>query len=189
MKKILNYEQENWLYANYPDKTNKELAEELTRMIRSENQKQLKKLEGILKGVTDVEVKKIIEKKISDIIIFRGVSSDFVKKQAQKLKCPPKSVAHMSETARKKAEKTNIKILMAKASLVESPIEWFRTFVLYDSKVCVVKDDKEMNSIRAAMSRWNRYEGYNKGIFLESSYLRTARILKVKAIINRAIGI
>ena len=34
MRKLLNNEQENWLYANYPDKTNKELADILTEMVR-----------------------------------------------------------------------------------------------------------------------------------------------------------
>ena len=37
MRKLLNNEQENWLYANYPNKTNRELAEKLTEMVKKEN--------------------------------------------------------------------------------------------------------------------------------------------------------
>lgn len=44
----LTSEQENWLFLNFPNKTNKELAEELTEMILKENQKKLARLNLLL---------------------------------------------------------------------------------------------------------------------------------------------
>lgn len=187
MRKLLNNEQENWLYANYPDKTNKELADILTEMVRQENLRQIERLEGVLRGLTDKVLINEIKKRIASYNMFRGISVDYVKKQSQILKCPPKSASLISETSRKRAEETNIKLWKTKAENVTSHIIWFRSFNIHDTKVCNVKGDKDMKSIRTAMSRWNRLEGYDKGIFLESSYVKKANLLIVKARINRAL--
>jgi len=189
MRKILNGEQENWLYANYSDKTNKELAEELTAMVKAENQKHAKRLSGLLEGITDPAIQKAVKRNIASLLMFESVSEDYVRKYARKLNCPPKSAALRSETARQKAASTNIKLWLSKAVTVDSPMDWFRTFFLHETKVCLVKDVKEMKSIRTAMSRWNRQEGFDKGIFLTSTFVTEANILRVEATINRASGI
>ena len=73
MRKLLNQEQENWLYGNYAHKTNKELASELTNMIKYENEKLAKKLKDVLKDVTDAAVKKSIQKNMMPLKIMIGL--------------------------------------------------------------------------------------------------------------------
>lgn len=185
MRKILNGEQENWLYMNYPYKSNKDLAEELSAMVREEYEKEAKRLSGLLDSITDNAIRKIVKRNINSFLMFESLSEKYVSSYARKLKCPKKSAALMAEVARKKAIATNIKLWSGKAEAVHSPVEWFRTFFVNETKICRVRDIKEMKSIRTAMSRWNRLEGFDKGIFLSSIFVQEANLLRVKASINR----
>ena len=57
----LNRKQEMWLYDNFSSKSNQELADILTDMVRKENEIQISRLEAILKNVTQKSVIKAIE--------------------------------------------------------------------------------------------------------------------------------
>ena len=50
-----------WLYDNFSSKSNQELADILTDMVRKENEIQISRLEAILKNVTHKSVIKAIE--------------------------------------------------------------------------------------------------------------------------------
>lgn len=186
MRKLLNQEQENWLYGNYAHKTNKELASELSHMIKDENEKTAKKLKEVLKDITDAAVKKSIQKYIAWLAMFNGISEDYIRKYARKLNCPAKSASVRLESSRRRAIKTNIKLWKAKAVRVHAPMFWFSSFILHEKRICFVKDEKELSSIRTAMSRWNRQEGFEKGIFLTSIYVPGAKLLRIEATANRA---
>lgn len=80
MRKILNGEQENWLYVNYPDKTNEELAKELTAIVKKENIKQADRLKALLDGITDPATEKAARSKIASLLMFEGVNAEFVRK-------------------------------------------------------------------------------------------------------------
>ena len=70
----LTPQQENWLYLHFSDKTNRELAEELTEMIRKDNQKQLARLNHLLEEDFSESAKKIILRKIKALEKFKGIS-------------------------------------------------------------------------------------------------------------------
>ena len=57
----LNRKQEMWLYDNFSSKSNQELADILTDMVRKENEIQISRLETILKNVTQKSVIKAMK--------------------------------------------------------------------------------------------------------------------------------
>lgn len=189
MRKFLNEELENWLFTNYPYMTNQQLADELTKKVTAVNQKEVKRLNDILCNIKIPTIEKTVKMHIANLLMFKGISSDYVRKYASKIGCQRKTIALRTESARKKAASTNIKRWLTKAERVEVPMDWFRTFYNNETRICLVKNAKEVKSIRTAMSRWNRLEGFDRGIFLSSSYVEEANILKVQATINRATDI
>lgn len=189
MRKYLNAELENWLYTNYPNMTNQEIANDLSEKIIKDNQKKAKRLSELVEHVNDSMLQKSIKRDIANLLMFKGITADYVRKYARKLGCQKKSIFLRTESARKKAAITNIKKWQEKAEKVEAPMEWFSTFIPKDTKVCIVKDSKELSAIRTAMYRWNRQEGFAKGIFLSSSFVTEANLLRVQATENRATGI
>ena len=189
MRKFLNEELENWLYTNYPYMTNQQLADELTKKVTAVNQKEVKRLNDILCNIKNPTIEKTVKMHIANLLMFKGISSDYVRKYASKIGCQRKTIALRAESARKKAASTNIKRWLTKAERVEVPMDWFRTFYNNETRICLVKNAREVKSIRTAMSRWNRLEGFDRGIFLSSSYIEEANILKVQATINRATDI
>ena len=76
----LTSEQANWLFLHFPNKTNKELAEELTEMIRKENQIKLTRLNKLLEEDFGESAKKIIDNKIKAINKFKAVSESLIKR-------------------------------------------------------------------------------------------------------------
>ena len=104
----LTSEQENWLFLHFPDKTNKELAEELTAMIRKENEKQLARLKRLLEEDFSEGARKVILRKIAAIEKFTGVSESLVKRYARNLHCPRKTREHLVQCNQEKAKATNI---------------------------------------------------------------------------------
>lgn len=186
MRKILNEAHENWLYENYRDFSNEYLAEKLTEMVRADNKKDIERLTALLPNVTDARIKKEIERNLASLKMFDHLTAEYVRRYARKLGCPKKSMKLKSETARQKALATNIKKWQAKAKAVSSPIEWFRSFYVNEVKICTITNKRELNSIRAAMSAWNRQEGFPKGIYLMSKFFESANLLRVQATINRS---
>lgn len=186
MRKILNEAHENWLYENYRDYSNEYLAEKLTEMVRADNKKEINRLDALLPNVTDARIRKGLERHLASLKMFDRLTPEYVRRYARKLGCPRKTMLLKSETARQRAFETNLKKWRSKAKAVPSPIEWFRSFHMNEIKICLVESKRELNSIRAAMSAWNRQEGFAKGIFLMSRYYETAGLMRVQAVINRA---
>jgi hypothetical protein len=181
----LTSEQENWLFLNFPNKTNKELAEELTEMILKENQKKLARLNLLLEEDFSDGARKVITRKIESIEKFTGISESLVKRYARNLHCPRKSRLHLVLCNQEKAKATNIKRWLKKAEKVEHIMEWLRTFDLKDIRYCFVKDESQLKSFRTTINRFNRYEGYERSVFLSSQFVPEANLLRVNATLYR----
>lgn len=181
----LTPQQENWLYLHFSDKTNRELAEELTEMIRKDNQKQLARLNHLLEEDFSESAKKIILRKIKALEKFKGISVSLVKRYARNLHCPRKSRMHLLMCNQEKAKATNIKRWLKKAEKVEHVMEWLRTFDLKDIRYCYVEDESKLKSFRTSINKFNRYEGYERSIFLTSQFIPEISLLRVSAILYR----
>ena len=132
VKRKLPPELENWLFVHYSDKTNKELAAELTEMLKRENQKQLERFNLLLEEDFCDGTKKVIQRQIDAIMEFKGISESSIKRYARILHCPKKSRNHLVYCNQGKARATNIKRWQKKAEKVEHIMEWLRTFGLME---------------------------------------------------------
>lgn len=182
----LTSEQENWLFLHFPDKTNRELAEELSEMIRKENQKQLARLRRVMDEDFGPATKKAIRRRIDALEKFTGVSESLVKRYARNLHCPRKSRLHLIACNQRKAKATNIKRWLQQAEKVEHIMEWLRTFEEKDVRCCFVDDEGQLKSFRVSINKFNRYEGYEKGVYLTSQHIPEANLLRVRASLYRA---
>lgn len=181
----LTPQQENWLYLHFSDKTNRELAEELTEMIRKDNQKQLARLNHLLEEDFSESAKKIILRKIKTLEKFKGISESSIKRYARKLHCPRKSRMHIMICNQEKAKATNFKRWLKKAERVDQIAEWLRTFDLKDIRYCFIEDEGQLRSFRTSISKFNRFEGYERSIYLTSQYFSEVGLLRVNAVIYR----
>ena len=181
----LTSEQENWLFLHFPDKTNKELAEELTAMIRKENEKQLARLKRLLEEDFSEGARKVILRKIAAIEKFTGVSESLVKRYARNLHCPRKTREHLVQCNQEKAKATNIKRWLKKGEKVERIMDWLRTFDEKDIRFCFIEGEGQLKSFRVSINKFNRYEGYDRGIFLTSQFIAEVGLLRVNASLFR----
>ena len=183
--KKLNSELENWLFLHFPEKTNRELADALTDMIRKENEKQLARLRKLLEEDFTEAARKVITRKIEAIEKFTGVSESLVKRYARELHCPPKSRRHLVLCNQEKAKATNLKRWLKKAEKVEHIMDWLRTFDDRDVRFCFVDNEGQLKSFRVSINRFNRYEGYNRGVFLTSQFIPEVNLLRVNGNLYR----
>ncbi len=188
-RRKLTREQENWLYLYYPNTTNKELAEKLTEMICIDNQKQLKRLKRMLEEDLNEDVRKVINKKIEAIENFNGISEAYIKRFARNLHCPRKSRTHIVACNQQKAKATNIKRWLKKAENVDHIMEWLRTFDEKDVRCCFVDGIGQLKSFRVSINKFNRDEGYNRGVYLSSQYVPEAGLLRVHASLYRTVSV
>ena len=183
--KKLTSEQENWLFLNFPNKTNRELAESLTTMIMKENEKKLARLKRLLEEDFSDGARKVITRKIKAIEKFAGVSESLVKRYARNLHCPRKTREHLVMCNQEKAKATNIKRWLKKAEKVERIMEWLRTFDEKDVRYCFIDGEGQLKSFRVSINKFNRYEGYDRGIYLTSQYIAEVGLLRVNASLYR----
>ena len=184
-RKKLTSEQENWLFLHFPDTTNKDLAKGLTEMILKDNQKQLVRLKHLLNEDFSEGARRIIIRKIEALEKFKGVSESLVKRYARNLHCPRKSRLHLVMCNQEKAKATNFKRWLKKAEKVEHIAEWLHTFDLKDIRYCFIENEGQLRSIRSAINRFNRFEGYEQSIFLTSQYFPEVKLLRVNATLYR----
>lgn len=184
----LTPEQQNWLYLHYAEMTNKELASYLTEWIRKENEKQLERLNMLFKEDFSKGAKKVITQKIEAIEKFNGVSEALVKRYARNLHCRPKSREHIISCNQAKAKATNLKRWLDKAEKVVHVMEWLRTFEEKDVRFCMMEDKNQYKSFLASISKFNRYEGYDRGVYLTSQFISEANLLRVQASLYRALS-
>lgn len=181
VKRKLPPELENWLFVHYSDKTNKELAAELTEMLKRENQKQLERLNLLLEEDFCDGTKKVIQRQIDAIMEFKGISESSLKRYACILHCPKKSRRHLVYCNQGKARATNIKRWQKKAEKVEHIMEWLRTFGLKSNRCCIVEDEGKLKTMKVSINKYNRYEGYEQGILLAYEYIPEVCLLRVYA--------
>ncbi len=184
-RKKLSPELENWLFLNYADKTNQELADDLSNMIKKENKKQLERLKHLLEEDFSEVAKHAIERKIASIEKFSGISVQTIKRYAKELHCPKKSRKHLIQCNQEKAKATNLKKWLMRAEKVEHKMEWLRTLVEKDVRYCFVENDGDLKSFRVSINRFNRYEGYDRGVYLTSEHIPEASLLRVNALLYR----
>lgn len=184
-KKKLTIELQNWLFLNFPDKTNKELAEELSEMIKKENKKQLARLKRLLEEDFSDGARQVITRKINALEKFNGVSESLVKRYARDLHCPRKSRKHLISCNQEKAKATNIKRWLQKAEKVEHIMDWLRTFDEKDIRYCILEGEGQLKSLRVSINKFNRYEGYERGVFLSSQHIPEVGLLRVNASLYR----
>lgn len=181
VKRKLPPKYEDWLFLHYPDKTNKELAEELSRMLRRENQKQLDNFKLLLKEDFCDTTMRVIQRKIDSLERFSGISESSVKRYARILHCPKKSSKHLMICNQEKANVTNTRRWLKKAERVEHIMEWLRTFEEKDIRYCIINNDGQLRSIRVSINKFNRIEGYNRGVYLAPQYFPGVGLLRVTA--------
>ncbi len=184
-KRKLSPEHENWLYLHFPEMTNRELAEELSEMIRRDNKIQLTRLKRMLEEDFGDGARKVITKKIEAIEKFNGVSVSLIKRYARNLHCPRKSREHLVACNQEKAKATNIKRWMKKAEKVEHIMDWLRTFDEKDIRFCFIENEGQLKSFRASINKFNRYEGYYKSVYLSAQFLSDVKLLRVNASLYR----
>lgn len=177
--KRLSPEQENWLFMNYANKTNKELAEELSEIVKNKNERQLVRLKEILKEDFDPFVKKQILMDIETLKNSSSVSVAMVKRYARKLNCPRKSRIHMLRCNQEKARKTNHKRWLEKAEEVDNIMLWLRSISAHQTRYCKINSEGQLRCIRASINKYNRYEGYERGIYLTSQLFQEIDLLRV----------
>lgn len=183
MKKgYLTDEMMDWLYCNYPQMTNENLARELSEMIKKENEKEIPRLSNLLESVTMPSVRRSIESEIMRRRNFTKISIATVKRAAASIRCPKKTFVHVASVNRKKARKTNLKRWQEKAQVVEDAAKWFRSFRCREIRICHVKDDKELKSLRNAILYFNHSASDSYGYRLSSEYYKEAQLLRVVAI-------
>ncbi len=181
VKRKLPPKLEEWLFLHYPEKTNKELAEELSEMLRRENQKQLDKFKLLLKEDYCDTTMRVVQRKIDSLERFSGISESSIKRYAQMLHCPRKSKEHLLICNQEKAKVSNSRRWLKKAERVEHIMEWLRTFEYKDIRYCIINDDGQLRSIRVSINKFNRLEGYNRGIFLIPQHIPEVGLLRVTA--------
>jgi len=173
------------LFLNFTDKTNRELAEELSEMINKENQRQLARLKRLLEEDFGDGARKVIAQKIEAIENFSGISESTIKRYARNLHCPRKSREHLVMCNQEKAKATNIKRWLQKAEKVEHIMEWLRTFDEKDIRYCYVQDKGQLKSFQTSINKFNRYEGYDRSIYLSSQFISEVSLLRVNASLFR----
>ena len=185
MKKgFLTDEMLDWLYNNYPTMTNDHLADELSEMIRKENEKEIPRLNVLLESVTMPSVRRSIENEIERRRKFKQISVATVKRAAASIRCPHKSFVHVASVNRNKARKTNLKRWQEKAQVVEDTAQWFRTFRCREIRICQIQSDKELKSFRNALLYFNHSASETYGYRLSSEYHKEVRLLRVVAVPN-----
>ena len=183
-KKLLNAVQEKWLMDNYHSKSNKDLADELSEMVRIENKKTIDRLEKLLPDVTYMPTRKSVEHQIEKMKSFQGFTEAYVRHVATRIGCKPKSKALISEYSRQKAHDTNIKKWMKKARKVENIAAYLRTMRAREIRICIVENIAYLNTFRNAISRFNQGEGFESSIEIFNEYISEANLLRLEARVN-----
>jgi len=176
---------QNWLYLNYPNMTNAELAEELTEKMRGVILKERNRLSCLLAANQSVAVERMLKKRIETLDKFSGVSESLIKRYAREMHCPRKSRMHLVKCNQEKARITNFKRWLKKAEKVENVADWLRTFKEKDSRFCFISGEGQLKSILVSINKFNRYEGYDQGAYLTSQHIPEIGLLRVNANLYR----
>ena len=179
--KKLNEAQEIWLYKNYRNKSNKELAEKLSEMVALEIKKEIARCYDDLGSDLPFHVQKRIASRIRTLLQYKSISVDYVKRRAREMGCAKKSPLVRSRSNRRNATSAHWKNLIAKAEIVTSPYDWFNSFKLEEQKVGKCTDESKFDSLRSSLCKWNSKYGSSKGIVLVGEWNRELLMGRVYA--------
>lgn len=181
-KSYVNEEHRNWLYANYANKSNEELASLLTEMVREENEKEVQHLKGQLEFVTQPGLRKRIEETIRWRESFTALSPRFVGRLARRLEAPKKNVRVVSESNRARLFPTNIKRWEKQAQTVKEPFAWLRSFYVNEVRIVRISSQKEKKRVQDAITNYNRTESIRTGLVIASEHVKGTSFLRVVAL-------
>ena len=180
----LTKEHENWLYANYPDKSNKDLAEQLTEQVAKDNDKQLARLRMAYRYAVNEKAKQSVRKEIIWREAFKPFTPIYIVHLARRLHCKGKTFGYLSDVNRKKALATNLRRWDKVAMKVENARQWLRTFTMRECRVCIVDGHSEVRRMQNAVMNFNRLESAETGMFFTTEKIKGTTYMKITAIPN-----
>ena len=180
-RSFLSRSDELWLFNNFSSKSNEDLALQLNKIVSKENEEQIKRLTEILKDVSQKSVIRSIQNEIEWRKSFRGITTNFIKHTAKRLKIGKKSFEYLSRVSREKAVATNIKRWHKQARVVDSPNDWLHTFRKNETRICLIENNDSLKKIRNAIFYFNRTESNNYGFFVTSEIIQKEKLLRVVA--------
>ena len=183
-RSYLTTKHEMWLCDNFASKSNQELAVLLTEMVEKDNEKNISRLESILKDVTEKNVIRSIEKELEWRKRFKGFSATYIKHAGMRMKCCKKSFEYLSSSNREKAHATNIKRWLKAARIIDNPTEWLTNFKENEKRTCLIRNNDELRKFRNAIFYFNRNNSDDFGFFFSSNFISEVNLLRVIATPN-----
>lgn len=180
-KKLLNEMQEAWLAANYRERSNAELATELTTMVRRENEKAIAECRAKLEQSMSVSQTQKVLARLDALLKFKGISVPYVIHMAKVLDCGRKKKHYISTTNRKKAERSHWARLMGRVEDVKAPYQWLNAIKRNEIRLARFASPKQYNSFRVTLSTWNNVDGRAKGIRIIPTYDKERLMVRVVA--------
>ena len=180
-KTFITSDYDSWLYDNYPNKSNKELASLLTSIIGKENKEQLERLYRMRPLITQKTLRQTLDRQIAWRERFTKVTVNMVKKAALRLANLRKSPLFLSSSNRTKARTTNVRKWQTQAKSVENADAWLRTFRSREVRICRLDNAGDIRRIRNAVNNFNRIESISRGIVFNTELIREANLLRVVA--------
>ena len=181
-RSFLTKEHEIWLYDNYRNTSNEELASVLTKKVSKENDKQIELLSKVLENVTQKSIRRRIERELKWRRSFKGLTATYVKHAALRLKCPQKSFTLISKMSKERARKTNIIRWRKKAAIVKHPYEWLKTFFIGETRICLVQSKQEIIRVRNAVNNFNRIDSESYGFNFSTEHVKDTDLLRVHSV-------
>lgn len=135
-KTFITSDYDCWLYDIYPNKSNKELAVQLTSIISKENRQQLERLYRMRPLITQTTLRQTLERQIAWRERFTKVTENMVKKAAMRLAGLRKSPLFLSSANRNKARTTNVRKWKQQAKPVDNADKWLRSFRCREVRIC-----------------------------------------------------
>lgn len=180
-RSFLSRSDELWLFDNFSTTSNEDLALQLNERVSKENKEQIERLTSILKDVTQKSVIRSIQSEIEWRKSFSGITTDFIKHAARRLKCGKKAFSYLSKVSRAKANATNIKRWQKIAQKVENPSEWIHTFRKKETRICIVESAETKKKMKNAVFYFNRIESAKCGYFISYESITGENLLRVTA--------
>ena len=181
-RSFLTKEHEMWLYENYRNISNEELASILTKKVSKENDKQIELLTKVLENVTQKTIRKKVENELKWRKSFKDLSATYIKHAAMRIKCPQKSFNLISKMGKERARATNIIRWKKKASIITHPYEWLKSFFIGETRICLVPSKQELIRIRNAVNTFNRIDSDLYGFSFSTEHVKNTDLLRVHAI-------
>lgn len=178
---ILTPEMEKWLFDNFKNRSNEQLAEELSVMLRKKYAEELNEIVRKLPDVTHPGTKKKMLARINRIENFRGLSGTSVRMIAKRIGCPKKSKVYISKVNEKKAKLTNNKKWLAKAQTVENIDHYLNDMQLGETRYVKITDSRVLRMIKQSISEYNEAYGKKHGMFITFRFVREIGVMRLEA--------